>query len=258
MGYLIGQAMQNMEKAQQNLNNRAVSASAHHQRQAMSSINQAISQMQSMLSQMKKSGQGSCNNPGGEGQGQGGSGMSFSQRLRQTAKQQQGINNSMQQLLGQQMHQGKLTPQQQAELGRIAAEQGKARKALEDLAKEQEKFGGKKKALGDLNKIVKEMEEVISDLQSGDVTPGQVNKQERILSRLLDASVSMNERDYEKKRESKSAEQLQRKSPGPLSLDDSEARRKAIEEFNKSLKQGYAKDYQRLIKMYFEALQNPV
>jgi hypothetical protein len=258
MGYLIGQAMQNMEKAQQNLNNRAVSASAHHQKQAMSSINQAISQMQSMLSQMKKSGQGSCNNPGGEGQGQGGSGMSFSQRLRQTAKQQQGINNSMQQLLGQQMNQGKLTPQQQAELGRIAAEQGKARKALEDLAKEQEKFGGKKKALGDLNKIVKEMEEVISDLQSGDVTPETLNKQERVLSRLLDASVSMNERDYEKKRESKSAEQFQRKSPGPLSLDDSEARRKAIEEFNKSLKQGYAKDYQRLIKMYFEALQNPV
>jgi len=257
MGYLIGQAMQQMQSAQLSLSNRALSSSVRKQTQAMSSINQAAAQMQSMLSKMKKSGSGSCNNPGGEGEGKGsGSGMSFSQRLREAANKQQGINNGMQQMLGQQMMNGQLSQQQQAELGRIAAEQGRARKALDDLAKEQKQFGGKKKALGDLNKIVKEMDEVISDLKSGNISPETLNKQERILSRLLDASVSMNERDYEKKRESKSAKQFNRKSPGQLFPDDSESRKKAMEDMNRALKQGYTKDYRHLIKKYFESLKN--
>ncbi len=255
MGYLMGQAMQQMQRAQSSLSNRALSSSVQQQTQAMSSINQAAAQMQSMLNKMKKKGNGSCNNPGGQGEGKGGSGMSFSQRLRQAANKQQGINNGMQQMLGQQMMNGKLTQQQQAEFGRIAAEQGKARKAMDELAKEQKQFGGNKKALGDLRKIVKEMDEVISDLKSGNVTPETLNKQERILSRLLDASVSMNERDYEKKRESKSAKQFNRKSPDRLNLNGKNAKERARRELNRALKLGYTKDYQRLIKKYFELLQ---
>jgi hypothetical protein len=256
MGYLIGQAMQQMQNTQNSLSNRALSSSVRQQTMAMSSINQAAAQMQSMLNQMKKSGNGSCNNPGGQGKGKGGSGMSFSQRLRQTANKQRGINSGMQQMLGQQMMNGQLTSQQQAELGRIVAEQGRARKALEDLAKEQKQFGGNKKALGDLSKIVEEMDEVISNLKSGNVTPKMLNKQERILSRLLDASISMNERDYEKKRESKSAKQFSRKSPGQLNIDDRDARKSAMRELNKVLKLDYTKDYQRLIKKYFESISN--
>ncbi len=256
MGYNLGEAMQEMQKTQASLSNRALSSAIVHQRQAMSSINKAAMEMQSMLSQMKKSGSGSCDNPGGEGQGQGGSGMSFSQRLRQTAQQQQGINNGMQQMMGQQMLNGKLSQQQQAELGRIAAKQGSARKTLDELATEQKKFGGNKKALGDLNKIVKEMDEVISDMKSGNITPETLNKQERILSRLLDASVSMNERDFEKKRESESGNQFNRKSPGPIPLNDINARRKAVEDMNKSLEQDYTRDYRQLIKRYFETIQN--
>lgn len=254
MGAQLGQALNKMQSAIQNLSNRSLGNSANNQTEAMGSLNKAASQMQAMLSSMNSS-QGSCNNPGGEGQGEG-SGMSFSQKLRDAAQQQQAINQSMQQMMGQQMNQGSLTQQQQAELGRIAREQGNAQKAIQELAKEQKEFAGQKKALGDLERIAKEMQEVVSDLQSGSITPETLNKQERILSRLLDASVSMNERDFEKKRESQTGTQYKRPSPLPIDLTTQEGKSKIIMEQQKALQQGYSKDYELLIRKYFDALQS--
>jgi len=242
MGQQLGNAMQHMDNAQNSLSNRSLQTASSSQTNAMESMNKAASQMQSMLNSMQNS-DGSCNNPGGEGQGKG-SGMSFSQKMQEAARQQQGLNNSLQQMMGNMPKDGgSLTQQQQAEIGRIAKEQGKAKKAMEELAREQKELGGGKRALGDLEKIAKEMQEVVSDLQSNNITPETLAKQERILSRLLDANVSMNERDFEKNRESKSGKQYDRNDPAPLNMKSKDDAERAFREMNNALKQGYSKDY---------------
>ena len=255
MAQEMGNAMHQMQNSIQQLNNRSTTASGQSQNEAMSSMNKAAAQMQSMLNAMQnKSGQ--CDNPGGQGQGQAqGQGMSFSQRMQQLAQQQQGINGSMEQMMGSQSKDGKMSPQQQAELGRIAKEQGNAKKAIEELAKEQKQMGGERLSLGDLDKIAQEMKEVMTDMQSGNITPETLQRQERILSRLLDANLSMNERDYEKNRESKSGQQFNRQSPGQL-IQDKTDNSQSIEELLRSLQLGYSRDYELLIKKYFESLQN--
>ncbi|MCX7736009.1 MAG: hypothetical protein N2319_04790 [Candidatus Kapabacteria bacterium] len=251
----LGDALQKMQQAMQSLANRQTSNASRAQQDAMSSMNQAAMQMQQMLSMMQNQGSGACENPGGSGPGKKPGqqpGMGFMERLQQLAAQQQMINQSLQKLSGQG---GGLSDQQRNELGRIAGDQGKAQKTLEELAKEQKQFSGERLALGDLEKIAKEMKEVMTDLQSGNITPETLKRQERILSRLLDATKSINERDYEKKRESRTGIDVIRKSPDALKLMTDEDRKRTLQDILRNLKEGYSTDYENIIKKYFEQLQ---
>jgi O6-methylguanine-DNA--protein-cysteine methyltransferase len=223
------------------------------QQSAMGSMNRAMNQMQAMLEQLNG------NNPG-EGEGEGDSnqmrpggmqpGASFMQRLMEAAGMQQQINNAMQQLGAE----GQLSQEQREQLGRIAAQQGRVMKSIEELAREEKEVGGKRKALGDLDRIADDMREVLTDMQSGTITPETRRRMDRILSRLLDASRSMHERDYEKTRESRPGEDVARQSPSELRL-------KAIEQlqryrdFLRQSQLGYTKDYEQLIERYMEQLQ---
>jgi len=99
------------------------------------------------------------------------------------------------------------------------------------------------------------MQEVIADMRSEKLSDEIIQKQERILSRLLDAQRSMNERDFEKERESKSGTAGQRTSPGELNLAKQKGKDNLKDELNNLYREGYTKDYEELIKRYFEALQ---
>ena len=70
---------------------------------------------------------------------------------------------------------------------------------------------------------------------------------------MLDAQRSVNERDYEKKRESAEGKTFSRKSPGELS--DTEKKTKIQEELQKAIREGYKKDYENLIRRYYESLE---
>ncbi len=254
MGKEIGDALNSMRNSISKLSEMQTLASAQEQGKSMAAMNNAIIQMQSMLSQMQ--GSGSCNNPGGSGEGQGmgqSKSGSFSQRLQQLANQQQSINQAMQQM----GERGKMSPEEQARMGRIAAEQGKAQKTLEELAKEQKQNPQTdRKSLGDLEKIAQEMKEVMTEMKSSNINENTLKRQERILSRLLDATKSIHDRDYEKTRESKTGKEFNRQSPGELDMKSQEGRTKAMQDLLRSIQEGYTKDYEELIRKYFETLQN--
>jgi len=260
MGKEIGDAMQEMQKSMEKLSERNPHQSAKSQEQAMSCMNKAAMSMQNQLSMMQQQNSGSCNNPGGMGQGQqgqqagpGAGGGSFMQRLQQAAAQQQAINQAMQQQMG---GDGKLSMEEQGRMARISGEQGKAMKSVQELAKEEKQFSsGEKKALGSLEKIAEDMQQVMSDMESGRITPETMKRQERILSRLLDASRSMNERDYEKKRESNTGMDVFQNSPAEIDMSTQEGKEKLWKDFLRSIEQGYTKDYEDLIRSYFEQLQ---
>jgi len=237
MGKAIGQALAQMEQALNSLEGRNGGLASQQQGQAMSSLNEAAMLVQNAMQSMMQSG------------GSGGAMQAFLQRLQQLAGQQQGIND-----MTLQFGQGQLTMEQQAEMARLAAEQEMVRKSLEQLKSEMNSSGNK--ALGDLGQIAKEMEEVIKDMKQHNIKPETIQRQERILSRLLDAQRSMRERDYEKKRQSRPGQDVVRKSPAELDLKTQEGKNKLMEDLQKAMEEGYSKDYENLIRKYFEALQN--
>lgn len=252
MGKEIGDAMRQMQQAMEQLTNRNAQGASKSQGEAMGSMNRSIMQMQQALSRMQGQGQGQGQGEG-EGQGQGQNGMGFMQRLQQMAMQQQMLNQGMQQLMQQG---GQMSQQQRDELGRMAGQQSRLQKSMEQLAKEQKESGGEKKALGDLDRLASEMQEIVSDMRTGKIDDETVQRQERILSRLLDATRSTRERDYEKQRESQSGKNVARQSPKELDLDTQEGRNKALQDLLRSIQQGYTKDYEAIIRRYFEALQH--
>ena len=238
MGKALGDAKREMTKSTQAIQSKNGSLAANSQQDAMKSLNEAASSMQSSMEAMMQAG--------------GGGGMSLMQQLGQMAQQQMGLNNLTQKMM--QGNQGQLSLSEQAELRRIQEQQELIKKSLEELNREAKLSGESKKIPSNLENIVKQMEEVISDMDTGQLDDNLVQKQERILSRLLDAQRSLNERDFEKQRESFSGENVVRKSPSGLNYGDRQEE-KLKDELNRSFDEGYKKDYESLIRSYFEELR---
>ncbi len=237
MGRAVGKAMMRMNESIENLLNRNLSSSIQTQKEAMGNLNEAADLIQNMLQNMMQGGQG-------------GGMMSFMQRLQQMAQQQMNLNN-LTQMLGE----GQITMEQLAQMQRLAAEQEMIRKSLEELNREMKESGQSSRLLGDLEDVAKKMEEVVRELKQNNISNDLIQKQERILTRLLDAQRSMNERDYEKRRESRPGEQITSKPPDELKLNQDDLISRLRQDLLKALEEGYAKDYEILIRKYFEALQ---
>ncbi|MCF8431276.1 MAG: hypothetical protein K9G34_04970, partial [Melioribacteraceae bacterium] len=183
------------------------------------------------------------------GQGSGGM-MSLMQQLQQMSQQQMSLNQ-----MTQMMQSGQLSQQQMQQIQRLAQEQELIQKSLEQLNKEAEESGQSKKLAADLKKALQEMKEVVQNMRSNNLDDDVLQKQERILSRLLDAQRSMNDRDFEKDRESKTARNFDLNSPPEVILSSEEGKNILREELIKAIREGYKKDYEDLIRKYFEALE---
>ncbi len=236
MGKALGDALRQMGDAMQSLQQRNGGAAGQQQEGAMGSLNEAAQMLGSAVNALRQG--------GGQGMGMAG----FLQRLSQMSGQQQGINQGTRNL-------GSLSQQQAAEMARLAGEQGAVRKSLEQLSKEAAGAGELKRLLGDLNRVAQDMREVQTDLAQGNITPETLNKQDRILSRLLDAQRSMNARDFESRRRSEPGTDVARRTPPPLELSRQADREQLRRDLLKAMEEGYAPDYQELIRKYFDALE---
>jgi len=233
----LGKASLQMESALNALESRNNNGAANNQAQAMSSINDAIRSLQNSMQQMM------------QGAGSGMSFQQFMEQMRQMAKGQQGINEQT-----MQMGPGKqLSLSQQAQMARLTAEQGRVRKSMEQLANEAK---GLSEILGDLDNIVKEMKEVEKDFAQNNISRETIERQNRILSRMLDAQKSIREREYSKKRQAESGKEYFAKSPDQLPANFEELENRLQQDLLRAKKEGYTRDYLELIKQYFEALTN--
>lgn len=232
MGKSLGEAMQRMGESMQSLDQRNGTAAGRQQSAAMGALNEAAMQVQNALSGMMQAGSG-------------GMGMSgFLQRLQRLTSQQQAINQGTE----------GLTPEQREAMGRLAAEQGAVRKSLEQLTREASTSGQLSRMLGDLRKVAEEMREVQTDLAQGEVNPETLRRQEQILSRLLDSQRSTQERDFENRRKAQSGTNISHSSPGALDLSSQEGKSKLRRDLMRALQEGYSREYEELIRKYFEAL----
>jgi hypothetical protein len=240
MGKSLGDAKREMMKSIQAMQNRNGNMASQSQAEAMKSLNEAAAYMKGSMDAMM------------QGSGQNGM-MSLMQQLQMLSQQQMDLNNLTQML--QQGEQGKLTPQQQAQLQRLAQQQELIKKSIQQLNKEAKESGLSKKIPTSLENIVNEMREVISDMNTEKLDDNLIQKQERILSKMLDAQRSINERDFEKKRESQSGENIVRESPAELNLSSEKGKDTLQDELNRTVREGYLRDYEILIRKYFETLQ---
>jgi DNA repair exonuclease SbcCD ATPase subunit len=238
MGKALGKALTNMQQSINAMQNQQGPPAAQMQKNAMASLNEAASLMKGAMDQMMSGG------------GKGGGMMSLMQQLQMMAQQQMDLNK-----LTQMLNQGQLSQEMAAQMQRLAQQQEAIRKSLEQLNQEAKEAGQSKRLASNLEKILSEMKEVVTNLQSEKMNDDLVKQQEKILSKLLDAQTSMNERDYEKDRKSSSGKEFSRNSPPDLILNTDEGKNKLKDELLKAIREGYKKDYEDLIRKYFEALE---
>jgi len=179
------------------------------------------------------------NNPGGKkaGKSMGDMQKKLNEQLR---KMQQGLKD------------GKVPGRGMSkEFAESAAKQAAMRKALEDLQKEQQGQG--KGASKELQKLIDEMDKAETDLVNKKLTNEMLNRQKEILSRLLDHEKAMRERQYEEKRESKSAQEIERKIPP--GLEEYLKKRKSEIDAYKTVSPSLKPYYKYLVEQYFKSLK---
>ncbi|HNW59246.1 MAG TPA: hypothetical protein PKI62_06195 [bacterium] len=237
VGNALGQARQAMQKALQGLESRELGQAGGQQGQAMAGLNDAVLQLDAAMQSMMQGG---------------GSGMSMSalmQQMQNLADGQGGINAETLGLsgLGQ-----SLSLAQQAAMSRLAQQQGQIRKSLAQLAAE---AAGIQDLPGDLDHLGGEMEQVEKDLAAHAPDRQTIERQNRILSRMLDYQKSMRQRDHSQERKAETGKNYPRTTPAALPRDLGQSRDQLQQDLLRAKQEGYARDYLELIRKYFESIR---
>jgi len=155
-----------------------------------------------------------CQRGGGDkpGPGKGQSG-SPGEALGKLGEQQGQLNDRSRSLARRLSQAMRLSSGDRDEMRRIAEEQARLRGELGEIQRQDEQ---KHQLLGRLDQARHEMQEVEEHLRSGDPGDDLEERQNHILSRLLDAQRSINRRDYEPERESRPGDDVARAAPAPL------------------------------------------
>lgn len=138
-------------------------------------------------------------------------------------------------------------------LKRLAGEQGSIRKSLEELQRE---FGNSRQILGRLDDIAREMRKVEEDMADGEVGQETTERQLKIYSRMLEASRSLQRKDFSEQRQAVSATEAMFYIPEALSADILNDRLKFEDKLRQFLGDNYPAQYEEQIKAYFRALLN--
>ena len=237
----MNKIMSNILKAMQEtvgyLENRNPRQASRAQQRAMAGFNQALLNMQNSLSQMAQASSASGF-------------QEFLQQLQQMVGQQGQLNQETLSLFQKLKNEGRL-PLSSSDLARLAAQQEMIKKSLEELTKQ---TGSRRDILGRMDELADEMEKVVKDLKAQRLDRKVIERQERILSRLLDAQKSMREKEFSKKRKAERENQVLVKSPPQLRKELLEKKDKLRKALMEALQEGYSQEYREYIKIYFETL----
>ena len=236
IGRGIGKANAGMEEAKTKLTDRNLNQAGKNQDVAMEGLNEATLGLFNSMQSMQESGAAS----GYE---------QFLKSMQQMAGQQQGVNQQGMQLgLGQMA-----AAAQQQMMQQMLSKQKGIRKSLEQLMNEMRHSG--QKGMGDLSGIAGDMDEVIKDLQKKRFNRKTKERQQRILSRMLDSQTSMTQRGKKDDRKSSTAvSDLVLEGPGGLPSDMGQRENLALQALNNAMNAGYSREHQTMIKRYFNSL----
>jgi hypothetical protein len=179
----------------------------------------------------------------------GSSGASAREKLQQMLRRQLSLRQELQRLLGR-AQAGRLSMQERAGMARLAAEQRKMEELMRQIAEESR---GTHDLLGKLDDIAGKMEDIARDLDEGKLDRELIDRQEHILTRLLDSQRSMRERDYKKERSSTAAGDVKALAPDTWreEIGNEEVLLRMI---RRAMQEKGPTEYEELIRQYFRAL----
>jgi hypothetical protein len=198
-------------------------------------LKDALEQMQQQQ-QQQGSGSKSCKKPG-------------------KGKPKPGSMGQMQKQLNDQISQlknGKKPGQQLSkELAQLAQKQAAMRRALAELEKAMQRGKEKSGGLGDVKSL---MEKTERDLLNKKLTPETIQRQQQILTRLLESEKALMEREQDQRREAEKPKSKERTTlPAEIRelLKKSQAQKEQLMQSNLKLME----DYQNAFDKYIESLQ---
>jgi hypothetical protein len=206
----------------------------------------AAAQLNAAVNALRETEASMCNKPG-----QGQSGKSGSQKMGQMGKQQSQVNRETRELAQKLSQQLRISAGDRAEMRRLADQQQRIREQLEEVQREEQKSPS---LLGRLEQARKDMKDVEEQLSQGNTGGELQDKQDRILSRMLDAQRSVNRRDFDPQREAQQAQDVAHASPAPLSADLLRSTDKLKLDLLKAAADRYPAQYRALIERYLKAL----
>ena len=188
----------NINSSLENLAERRTAESNRNQQYAMTSINNLALMLSEALDQMQRAQQNAKS--GGKGKKQ--------QSLSQLSKMQEQLNKNMQKAREQMQQEGSQGQTKQGkgqqmseQLAKMAREQQMIRQGMQEINRELNKDG--QSGLGNLDKLMKEMEQTETDLVNKKIHQETIQRQQEILTKLLEAEKADRERELDKQRESK-------------------------------------------------------
>ena len=211
--------------------------SARPMQYSMTSLNnlalvlaESLDQMQNQMRQnMQKKGSGQCKNPGsgnnpakqsGKGKGKM-SAKSMKQMQEELNKQMEALKKQLDQQgqQGGQRHQIGQSQQMSEELARMAAEQEQIRRMMQQYGQElKEANGGDKKLAREIDQLLRQMEQTEQDLVNRTITRQTLQRQQQIMTRLLEHEHAEMQREREQRRESREGHELY-SQPSPAELE---------------------------------------
>jgi hypothetical protein len=234
------QVQRNLDNALTYLAERDQANAGAETRYVLSGFNELATMIANILDQMQNQMTGS---------GQSGSG-SMMEQLQEMSGQQQQLNNMLQDMIND-IQGDRLRQDQMERLNQMARQQNAIRKQLENMRKNGNLPDGDK-IMSELERLNEEMEDAINDLRGGNLDRPFIQRQQNILSRMLDAEQALQERDEDEKRKGENPEERLQGLPGKVTLEELRKRiRSRMSDPNYSK---FNQDYQELIEKYFELL----
>jgi len=219
------------------------SAAQRHSRDALAQTNNIVI---GLLTEAQMNNPSSSCSQGGQSQ------QSLAEQLMQMIQDQSAANELTAKLRKMLADRG-LSQEARAQMKRLGEQQGQVAGRMQELAEQERVRPDSGRLLGDLDRMGEDLQAITDDIEQGGVSDETLRRQERILSRMLDARNSVRQRDFSMRRESRTAERLYGDPQQGATPDD--ARRDRFRLRYQSL-DAAPPDYQSLVRRYFSALDS--
>lgn len=227
-----------LEKSSAAIRDREQAKAVGYQQLSMTSMNNLALMLDNVLQQMQQSMASAMGKSKGSEQ----------QPMPGMSELQKQLNDEIREL----RQSGKTGKELSEELAKLAAKQEMIRKALREA---EEKLGGKDgKNPGNLGNLQRQMEQSELDLVNKNLSKQLQNRQQQILTRLLEAEESLREQEMDSKRESKTAVQYEQELPRAFE-EYMKQKQKEIE-LIKTIPPKLHPYYKKEVNDYFDRLKN--
>ncbi len=233
-----------MDGSMKQIKDRHINLATAQQQAAMTSMNNLALMLSDVLNQMQQ--QMAMAMPGA------GKGKKGKQKGEQSGmgEMQEKLNGQLKQLGSGKEGQGN----QSEQLARMAAEQARIRKMIQDLIESQKGTALGKQLNKELQEIADQMDQTETDLVNKRISPELIKRNQEIKTRLLESEKAMKEQDEDEQRKAQAARQLPRRPPAAFEQFIKEKQKQT--ELLRSIPPAFSPYYKREVDQYFKKYES--